>query len=77
MSTIVVLGVIAAAQTIFLVMLVAFLLARRWTDRARRAAFSSVHAALVVPVRDWLVADGDIEPVVQGLANLPAAAVVG
>ena len=77
MSTIAVLGVFAVVQTVFLVMLVAFLLGRRWYDRARRAAFTTGRAALVIPVRDWLVADGDIAPVVRGLANLPAAAVVG
>jgi HEAT repeat protein len=76
-STVFVLGVIAVVQSIFLVMLVAFLLARRWYDRARRIAFSSGRAALVRPVRDWLVAGGSIEPVVEGLAALPAAAVVG
>jgi HEAT repeat protein len=77
LSTIVVLGVIAVVQTIFLVMLVAFLLVRRVYDRARRAAFSSGRAALVGPVRDWLVSNGSIRPVVEGLAVLPAAAVVG
>lgn len=77
MSTIVVLGVIAVVQTIFLVLLLAFLVVRRWYDRARRAAFAGGRAALVKPVRDWLVADGSIEPVVRGLAALPSAAVVG
>jgi HEAT repeat protein len=76
-NTIVVLGVIAVVQTVFLVMLVAFLLARRAYDRARRATFTVGRAALVRPVRDWLVADGSIEPVVDALAALPAAAVVG
>jgi HEAT repeat protein len=76
-STIVVLGVIAVVQTIFLAMLVTFLLGRRVYDRARHYAFSTGRAALVQPVRDWLVADGSVEPVVRGLAALPAAAVVG
>ncbi|MGH7654598.1 MAG: hypothetical protein ACREN6_08045, partial [Gemmatimonadaceae bacterium] len=77
MSTVVVLGVIAVVQTVFLVMLVAFLLGRRVYDRARRAAFSSGRAALATPMRDWLVADAGIAPVVDALAALPAAAVVG
>lgn len=77
MSTIVVLGVIAVVQTVFLVMLVAFLMVRRVYDLARRAAFSSGRAALVEPVRNWLVADGSVSPVVNGIAALPAAAVVG
>jgi len=75
-STLAVLGVIAVVQTIFLAALVAFLLGRRWYDRARRVAFSTGRAALVVPVREWLVADGDLAPVVRGLSNLPPAAVV-
>jgi HEAT repeat protein len=76
-STIVVLGVIAVVQTIFLAMLVTFLLGRRVYDRARHYAFLAGRDALVVPVRDWLVADGSVEPVVRGLAALPSAAVVG
>jgi HEAT repeat protein len=76
-NTIAVLGVIAVVQTVFLVMLVAFLLARRWYDRARHIAFTSGRAALAAPARDWLVADGSVTNVTEALAALPAAAVVG
>jgi hypothetical protein len=76
-STIVVLGVIAVIQTVFLVMLVAFLLARRWYDRDRRIAFTTGRDALAAPARNWLVADGSVEPVVAALAAFPPAAVVG
>ncbi len=77
MSTVVVLGVIAVVQTIFLVMLVAFLLARRVYDRERRIAFTSGREALAQPARDWLVTGGSVQPVVHALGALPAAAVVG
>jgi hypothetical protein len=77
MNTVFVLGVIAVVQTVFLVMLVAFLLARRVYDRDRRIAFTAGRDALAKPARDWLVADGAIQPVVEALAAFPANAVVG
>ena len=77
MSTVVILGVIAVVQTVFLVLLVAFLLARRWYDRDRRIAFTTGRDALAQPAREWLVADAGIQPVVDSLAAFPANAVVG
>lgn len=77
MNTVVVLGVIAVVQTIFLVMLVAFLLARRVYDRDRRIAFTAGRDALARPAREWLVADGGVQSVVKALAAFPANAVVG
>ena len=77
MSTVVVLGVIAVVQTMFLVLLVAFLLARRWYDRDRRIAFTSGRDALAQPAREWLVAGAAVQPVVDALAAFPANAVVG
>ena len=75
MSTIVVLGVIAVVQTMLShPMLVTFLLGRRVYDRAPLR--SAGRDALVVPVRDWLIADGSVEAVVRGLAALPSAAAV-
>jgi HEAT repeat protein len=77
LSTVVVLGVIAVVQTVFLVLLVAFLLARRWYDRDRRIAFTSGRDALAQPAREWLVAGAAVQPVVDALAAFPANAVVG
>ena len=77
MNALVVLGVIAVVQSVFLVMLVAFLFSRRVYDRTRTVAFSNDRAALLAPARDWLVAGGDIGPVVERLAAFPAATVVG
>lgn len=73
----VVLGVIAAVQGTFLLLLLLFLSVRRRYDRAQRAAFVAARDALEVPLRNWIVAGSHPELVVSALRALPRGTAVG
>ena len=76
MTATLVAGVIAAAQAVFLLVLLLLIAVRRGWDHSRRVALATQRAALVGPLRDWLVADGAARDVVSVLVRLPSASTV-
>ena len=77
MTAAVVLGVIALAQGVFLLLLVLFLAVRREVDRSRHHAFLSGRQELTTPLNEWLAGDGAVEPFVAALRSLPVGTTIG
>lgn len=77
MSFAVALGVIAAVQAVFLVLLMVFLVVRRAYDRRQRAAFLAARGGISGPLRAWLVAGAHPEPVVRAIRALPRGTAIG
>lgn len=77
MNLAVALGVIAAVQGVFLVLLMLFLLVRRSYDRRQRAAFLAARGGIATPLRAWLVAGAHPEPVVRAIRALPRGTAIG
>jgi len=70
-SLLLVLGVIAVAQAAFAAMLTAFVVVRRERLLRRLAREETGRARLRVPLAQWLVGSGTVEPVVIGMRELP------
>ena len=77
MTATLVLYIFGAAQSFFLAMLLVFLIARRQSAWSRHTAFTTGRDALILPIRDWIAAEGPVKDVVAGLRALPPSNVVG
>lgn len=71
MSLLLVLGVIAVAQVVFVVLLTAFVIVRRERFVRRAARVSAGHARLSAPLVQWLVGTSTVLRVVEALRDLP------
>jgi len=72
-SLLVVLGIIAVAQAVFVVMLAVFVLLRRERQQRRTARVSAGRNTLTAPLAQWLAGTGTIARVVEALHGLPHA----
>ncbi|HEY3287955.1 MAG TPA: HEAT repeat domain-containing protein [Gemmatimonadaceae bacterium] len=71
MSLLLVLGVIAVAQVIFVVMLGVFVVVRRERLLERKRRVARGRARLSHPLAHWLVGAGSVQDLVQGMRALP------
>ncbi|MBI2408315.1 MAG: HEAT repeat domain-containing protein [Gemmatimonadetes bacterium] len=71
MSLLVVLGVIAVAQAVFVVLLGLFVVARRERLLQRGRRVRQGRARLNIPLARWLTGAGSLKPVVESLSDLP------
>lgn len=74
MSLLLVLGVIAVAQVVFVVLLVGFMVVRRERGLRRRSLVQLGRTRLGGPLAQWLMGTGTVERVVEQLRLLPADA---
>jgi len=70
-------GVVAIVQFVFLALLLAFLVVRRFYDRRQRAAFDAGRGEVAIPLRAWLVGGASAAPVVAVLRRMPRGTAVG
>lgn len=71
MSLLVVLGVIAVAQLVFVIMLTAFVVVRRERLQRRRTRVRGGRARLGEPLAQWLMGSSSVLHVVEALRGLP------
>lgn len=70
-------GIVAIVQFVFLALLLAFLMVRRFYDRRQRAAFAAGRGEVAIPLRAWLVGGAHPAPVVAVLRRMPPGTAVG